>query len=54
MYRERLKRYLDQSPVNDNINLEWNELKGSEIQAADDVVRRELMDLDRKYSSPNS
>jgi hypothetical protein len=33
LYRERLNRYLDQRPVSNSINLEWNELKGLIIQA---------------------
>jgi hypothetical protein len=37
LYRERLNRYLDQRPISNNIKLDWNELKGSVIQAADEV-----------------
>jgi hypothetical protein len=40
LYRERLNRYLDQRPKNNNIKLDGNELKGSVIQAADEVLGR--------------
>jgi hypothetical protein len=39
-YRERLNKYLDQRPRSNNINLEWNDLKGAVIQAADEVLGR--------------
>jgi hypothetical protein len=40
LYKERLNRYLDQRPIINNIKLNWNELKGSVIQAADEVLGR--------------
>jgi hypothetical protein len=38
LYTERLNRYLDQRPKSNNINLEWNELKGSIIQVVEEVL----------------
>jgi hypothetical protein len=31
LYRKRLNRYLNQRPIRNNINLEWNDFKGAII-----------------------
>jgi hypothetical protein len=38
LYREILNRHLDQTLIGNNINLEWNELNSSIIEAADEVL----------------